>query len=50
MQVQSLGWEDALKESMATYSSILAWRIFMDRGAWWAIVYGITNSLTQLSD
>ena len=25
--VQSLGWEDPLKESMATHSSILAWRI-----------------------
>ena len=24
-QVQSLGWEDALKEEMATHSSILAW-------------------------
>ena len=22
-----LGWEDALEEGMATYSSILAWRI-----------------------
>ena len=27
MQVQSLGWEDALEKEMATYSSILAWRI-----------------------
>ena len=26
-QVQSLGWEDALEEEMATLSSILAWRI-----------------------
>ena len=26
-QVQSLGWEDPLEECMATYSSILAWRI-----------------------
>ena len=26
-QVQSLGWEDRLEEGMATYSSILAWRI-----------------------
>ena len=25
--VQSLGWEDPLKEGMATHSSILAWRI-----------------------
>ena len=27
MQVQSLCWEDPLEESMATYSSILAWKI-----------------------
>jgi len=25
--VQSLGWEDPLKEGMATHSSLLAWRI-----------------------
>jgi len=29
--VRSLGWEDPLEESMATHSSILAWRIPMDR-------------------
>ena len=27
MQAQSLGGEDTLEESMATHSSILAWRI-----------------------
>jgi len=27
MQVQSLGWEDALEKEMATQSSILAWKI-----------------------
>ena len=27
MQVQSLGWEDALEEGMAAHSSILTWRI-----------------------
>ena len=32
-QVQSLGWENPLEEEMATHSSILAWRIPMDRGA-----------------
>ena len=26
----------ALEEGMATQSSILVWRIPMDRGAWWA--------------
>ena len=32
--VWPLGWEDPLEEGMATHSSILAWRIPMDRGAW----------------
>ena len=31
--VRSLGWEDPQEEGMATHSSILAWRIPMDRGA-----------------
>ena len=26
-QVQSLGWEDPLEKEVATYSSILEWRI-----------------------
>ena len=26
-QVRSLGWEDPLEKGMATYSSIIAWRI-----------------------
>ena len=46
--VRSLGWEDPLKEGMATHSSILAWRILMDRGAWWATVHRATESPTQL--
>ena len=48
MQVQSLGREDALEEGMATHSSILAWRIPMDRGAWPATVHGVTKSWTPL--
>ena len=36
--VPSLGWEDPLEEGMATHSSILAWRIPIDRGAQWATV------------
>ena len=35
---------------MATHSSILAWRIPMDRGAWWATVHGVAKSWTQLSE
>ena len=31
--VWSLGWEDLLEQGMATHTSILAWRIPMDRGA-----------------
>ena len=31
--VRSLGWEDPLEQGMVTHSSILAWRISMDRGA-----------------
>ena len=41
------GWEDPLEEGMATYSSILAWRIPMDRGAWRATVHSITKSWTR---
>ena len=48
--VRSLGWEDPLEEGMATHSSILAWRIPRDRGAWWATVYGVAKSLTRLSN
>jgi len=44
--VQSLGWEDPLEEGMAVHSSILAWRIAMDRGAWQAIVHGVAKSWT----
>ena len=46
--VQLLGWEDPLKKGMATHSSILAWRIPMDRGAWRAIVHRVAKSQTQL--
>ena len=49
-EIQSLGWEDSLEEGRATYSSILAWRIPMDRGAWRAKVHGVTKSRTRLSD
>ena len=45
--VRSLGWEDPLEEGMATHSSILAWRIPMDRGSWWATVHGVTKSRTH---
>ena len=31
--IKSLAWEDPLEDGMSTHSSILAWRIPMDRGA-----------------
>ena len=39
-----LALEDHLEEGRATHSSTLAWRIPMDRGAWWATVHGVTQS------
>ena len=41
-----LGQEDTLEKGMATHSSILAYRIPMDRGAWQATVHGVTESDT----
>ena len=48
--IQSLGWENPLGEGKATLSSILAWRIPMDRGAWWATSRRVTKSQTGLSN
>ena len=48
--IQSMSWEDPLEKGMATLSSILAWRIPMDRGAWQVTVHGVTKCWTQLSD
>ena len=45
-QVLSLGQEDPPEKGMATYSSILAWRIPMDKGAWLATLHGVTKSQT----
>ena len=44
MWVRSLDLEDPLEEGMATQSSILAWRIPRDRGAWQATVHGMAKS------
>ena len=44
--VQSLSQEDPLEKGMATHSSILAWRILMDRGAWPAAVHGVAENQT----
>ena len=50
MRVQSQGQEDPLEEGVATHSCILAWRIPMDRGAWWAMVHRVAKSQTGLND
>ena len=44
--VRSLDWEDPLEEDMATHSSILVWRIPMDRGAWQDTVHGAEKNWT----
>ena len=45
--VRSLGWEDPLKEAMATHSSILCLENFMDREAWQATVHGVIQTSTN---
>ena len=35
-------------DKMATHSTILAWRIPTDRGAWRAAVHGVAKNWTQL--
>ena len=44
--VQSLGWEDPLEEGIATHSTILAWKIPTESGAWRATVHGVAKSQT----
>ena len=44
-QVRYLGWEEPLEKGMATYSSILAWRISWTEQLG-AIVCGVTKSQT----
>ena len=49
--VRSLGGEDSLDEGKATHgnqSSILTWRIPVDRGAWYATVHRVAKRQTQL--
>ena len=39
--VRVVGWGDPLGKGMAPLSSILAWKIPVDRRAWWAAVHGV---------
>ena len=34
------------RRALATHSSILAWRILMDREAWQAVIHGVAKSWT----
>ena len=40
------GSGDPLEEEMATHSSVLTWKIPMDRGAWQVIVQRVAKSQT----
>ena len=48
--VQPLDWVGHPEEGMAIHSSILAWKIPMDREDWWATVHRITKSRTRLNN
>ena len=39
------GLKDPLEKEMATHFNILAWEIYMNRGAWRAIVHGVVKEL-----
>ena len=49
-QVQSLGWQDPLEKGMGYPLQYSCLENSMYRGAWQAIVGGITKSQTGLSD
>ena len=43
MWVPSLSQEDPLEEGVAAHSSVLAWRIPMDRDAWQATIHAVAE-------
>ena len=50
IQVQFLGGKEPLEQERVTHSSILAWRIPMDRGPWGARIQGIAKNQARLSN
>ena len=49
-RVQSLSWEHALEEDMATHSGILAWRISWTEESGGLYVHGVPKNGTRLND
>ena len=43
---QSLDQKDPLEQDLTTHSSILVWKIPIDRGAWQAIIHGVAKNQT----
>ena len=48
--VRSLSWKDLLEEGMVTHSSILAWRIPMNRGAWWDTAHVVAKKESDTAE
>ena len=49
-QVRSLGQEDPLEKEMADPLQYSCLENPMDRAAWWAIIHGVAESWTRLSN
>ena len=50
VQGASRGRRKSYEDGAATHSSVLAWSIPTDRGAWQATAHGVAKSQTRLSD